>query len=300
MTAPLRAEAVLAAPTPLTATARRSTFAQAAASPKGKVGLALLAFFALMALAAFFLPPGALASGAADEVLRPPSAAHWLGTDELGRDVLALLVAGSQVSLLVGLAASVIAVGVGAAVGILAGYYGGWVDEALMRLTDIFLVLPWLALMLILAAILGPSLTNSIIVIGLTGWTGTARVVRAQTMSLKTRGYVERAVALGAGDLHVIRVHVLPQVFSLVVANAVLTVAVSILSETSLSFLGMGDPLRVSWGTMLYHAFDAGAAALGAHWYLLPPGLCVVLVVLAFTLLGQAMDDAMHHREERG
>jgi peptide/nickel transport system permease protein len=301
MTAPLRAETLLlpvVAPAP--SPTRRSLLALATATPKGMLGLALLACFTLMAVAGFFIPASALGSGTVEEVLRSPSGRHWLGTDELGRDVLALLVVGSQVSLLVGLAACVISVGIGAAIGIAAGYYGGWIDELLMRLTDVFLVLPWLVLMLILAALLGPSLGNTIIVIGLTGWTGTARIVRAQTMTLKTRAYVERALALGAGDLHIMRYHILPPLFSLVVANSVLVVAVSILSETSLSFLGMGDPLRVSWGAMLYHAFDAGAAALGAHWYLLPPGLCVVLVVMAFTFLGQALDDALNARGSRG
>lgn len=266
---------------------------------RGVVGLAALAFLAFVALASLLIPAAYFHTGALADILQPPSWRHWLGTDELGRDVLAMAAAGARVSLLVGVAASVISVVVGTLVGVAAGYFGGWVDEVLMRLTDIFLVLPWLVLMLTLAAVLGPSLFNIILVIGLTGWTGTARLVRSQTLSVKERPFVERAVALGASNTFVIARHILPNVFSLIFANTVLVIAVTILSETSLSFLGMGDPQRVSWGSMLYHAFDSGAAALGAYWYLLPPGFCVVGAVLSFTFVGQALDEVLNPRIRR-
>lgn len=266
---------------------------------RGVAGLAALAFLLFVALASLLIPASYFHTGAVADILQPPSWHHWLGTDELGRDVLALVAAGARVSLLVGVAASVISVVVGTLVGVASGYFGGWTDEILMRLTDIFLVLPWLVLMLTLAAVLGPSLFNIILVIGLTGWTGTARLVRSQTLSVKERPFVERAVALGATDSFVIARHILPNVFSLIFANTVLVIAVTILSETSLSFLGMGDPQRVSWGSMLYHAFDSGAAALGAYWYLLAPGLCVVGAVLSFTFVGQALDEVLNPRIRR-
>ena len=259
----------------------------------GLIIAVLLILLSLLAPVLATYDPGAQDLG---NRLARPSAAHWLGTDELGRDVYSRLLYGGRITLGMVVAVVILVAPLGLAIGCVAGYAGGIWDRLLMRVTDIFLVLPWLVLMLTLAALLGPSLANIIAVIGLTGWTGTARIVRAQTLSVKERPFVERAVALGAGDLHVIRRHVLPNVFSLIFANTVLVIAVTILSETSLSFLGMGDPASVSWGSMLYHAFDSGAAALGANWYLLPPGLCVVGAVMAFTFVGQALDEVLNPR----
>jgi peptide/nickel transport system permease protein len=165
-----------------------------------------------------------------------------------------------------------------------------------MRFTDWFLVIPFLPLAIVLASILGRSLWIIIFVIGVTSWAGTARVVRAQGLSLKTRPYVERARALGASHWHMITRHVLPNVFPLIFANTILVVAVAILSETTLSFLGLGDPLSVSWGTILEFAFSAGAASSGNWWWLGPPGVCIVLVVLAFTMCGYALDEILNPR----
>jgi peptide/nickel transport system permease protein len=138
--------------------------------------------------------------------------------------------------------------------------------------------------------VLGASLLNVIVVIGVTSWPGTARLVRAQTLSVEGRPYLERARVLGGSNWHQMSKHVLPNVMPLVLANTTLTVAIAILSETTLTFLGLGDPLHVSWGTMLENAFNSGAITLGAWWYLIPPGLCVVIVVLAFTLVGRALE----------
>jgi len=168
-----------------------------------------------------------------------------------------------------------------------------------MRITDVFLVLPWLPLMLVLAALMGASIWNIIIVIGLTGWAGTARIVRAQTLTIKERQFIERARAIGSGDWHIMIKHVMPNVFPLIFANTILVTAAAILSETTLSFLGMGDSTRPSWGMMLHFAFEAGAASNGAYWYLLPPGLCVVLVVLSFTFMGYALDEILNPRLRR-
>ena len=165
-----------------------------------------------------------------------------------------------------------------------------------MRFTDWFLVIPFLPLAIVLAAILGQSLFIIALVIGITTWPGTARVVRAQVLTLKERPYVERARALGAGHRQIIGRHILPNVFPLIFANTILVVAVAILTETTLSFLGLGDPFSVSWGSILESAFAEGAISLGAWWYLVPPGLCIVLVVLGFTMCGYAFDEILDPR----
>jgi peptide/nickel transport system permease protein len=165
-----------------------------------------------------------------------------------------------------------------------------------MRVTDWFLVLPWLALAIVLASLLGPSLVTIIVVIGVTSWPSTARIVRAQVLTLKERPYVERARALGASDWHLITRHILPNVFPVIFANTILIVAIAIITEATLSFLGLGDPLHVSWGTMLHFAFEEGAASTGAWWYLLPPGVAIVLVTLAFTMCGYALDEILNPR----
>ncbi|WP_131726685.1 ABC transporter permease, partial [Mycobacteroides immunogenum] len=159
-----------------------------------------------------------------------------------------------------------------------------------------FLVLPFLPLALVLATLLGGSLASLIIVIGVTGWASTALLIRAQTLSVRERPFIERARVLGAGRWHLMIRHVFPNVLPLVFANTTLTVAGSVLAETTLAFLGFGDPTKVSWGTMLNAAFDNGAVTLGAWWFLIPPGICVVVVVLAFTLVGQALEDIVNPR----
>ncbi len=266
-------------------------------NPMGMAGLVILGVFALMALVgAPLVGEGSLHTGGAADVLQPPSLNHLLGTDDLGRDVLAGVVMGSRISLLVGLASTVLSMLIGSVMGIVAGYYGGRLGEALMRITDVFLVIPWLPLMLVLAAVLGPSLWNIILVIGITSWAGTARIVRSQTLSVRERPFVERARAMGASNVHIMTYHILPNVFPLIFANTILVSAVAILSETTLSFLGLGDPFHMSWGVMLHFAFSTGAIALGAWWYLLPPGLCVVAVVLGFTFVGYALDEVLNPR----
>lgn len=224
----------------------------------------------------------------------PPSLEFPFGTDNLGRSILALTVWGSRISLTIGLLATLIAIGIGALVGIVAGYLGRWPETLLMRLTDWFLVIPFLPLAIVLASILGQSMGVITLVIGITSWPSTARIVRAQVLSVKTRPYVERAQALGASSWHLVTRHILPNVGPLILANTVLTVAIAILSETTLAFLGLGDPLTISWGRILEFATNAGAAGSGQWWWLLPPGLAIVLVVLAFTLCGFALDEIVN------
>ena len=157
-------------------------------------------------------------------------------------------------------------------------------------------MLPFLPLALVLASVLGRSLLNIAIVIGVTSWPGTAMLIRSQTLSIKERPYLERARVLGAGRWRQMTRHVLPNVMPMVFANTTLTVAIAILAETTLSFLGLGDPTRVSWGSMLEAAFSVGAITTGAWWYIVPPGVCVVLVVLSFTLIGQALEEVFNPR----
>jgi peptide/nickel transport system permease protein len=264
----------------------------------GLVGLAVLMFFIALALLAplLFSSNELQVTQATGGTLRPPSSSYWLGTDESGRSVLALVVWGARISLLVGFAATVISMAIGTIVGIASGHFGTWVGAILERLTDWFLVIPFLPLAIALSTVLGASLLNVIVVIGVTSWPGTARLVRAQTLSVEARPYLERARVLGGGHWHQMSRHVLPNVMPLVLANTTLTVAIAILSETTLSFLGLGDPFRVSWGSMLDDAFAAGAISAGAWWYLLTPGLCVVIVVLAFTLVGRALENVLDPR----
>jgi peptide/nickel transport system permease protein len=264
----------------------------------GVFGLIVLTIFTLIAIFAPLLvdPAGLSRTQATGLPLEAPSSEYWLGTDEYGRPVLTLLVYGARVSLLVGLFATVISMVLGTLIGIASGFWGGWTGAMLFRLTEWFLVIPFLPLALVLATLLGGSLFTIAIVIGVTSWPGTALLIRAQTLSIINRPYLERARVLGAGDWHQMSRHVLPNVMPMVFANTTLTVAGAILAETTLSFLGFGDPTRVSWGTMLDSAFSNGALTLGAWWFIFPPGVCVVLVVLAFTLVGQALEEIFNPR----
>jgi peptide/nickel transport system permease protein len=268
----------------------------------GMAGLLILAFFLAVALLAPLiagregLDPTCPCTGGP---LEPPSLDFPFGTDDLGRSVFALTVWGSRVSLLVGFFATLISILIGSVVGIVAGYYGRWTETVLMRLTDWFLVIPFLPLAIVLASLLGRSLVIIVFVIGITSWPSTARIVRAQVLSVKTRPYVERARALGASNWHLATRHILPNVGPIIFANTVLLVAIAILSETTLSFLGLGDPLSISWGTILEAAFNAGAASAGNWWWLVPPGVAIVLVVLAFTMCGYALDEVLNPRLRR-
>ncbi len=225
----------------------------------------------------------------------PPTSEHWLGTDSFNQDILARLIYGSKVSLLIGMVATVVSMGLGAAVGLLSGYWGGIRDEVLMRITDVFLVIPWLALMIVFAAVLpgGASVSKVVIVIGITGWSSTARIVRAQVFSLKERAFIERARAIGSGDYHIVRKHIFPNVFPLMFANGILTIALSILSESTLSFIGLGPDSSnvVTWGNMLEDADAVFAIQQGLYLWVVAPGMMIVLVVLSFTFIGYALDE---------
>jgi peptide/nickel transport system permease protein len=279
--------------------------------PDGAVGLVILVVFTLLAFVPDLLV-GPLQTAVNADLsaprLGPPSAANLLGTDELRRDMLNRTVHATPISMVIGLLATIITVVIGSVLGIVSGYVGGRLDAVIMRIADFFLVIPTFVLAIILTAIikdlLGAAsreilgirlgLVAIIVVIGITSWSSTARILRAQTLSLKERAFVDRARAIGAGSGHIMWRHILPNVTNLVVANAVLVFAGAVLTETTLSFIGLGDPLQPSWGQLLESAREVGAASLGAWWYFIPPGLCIVLVVFAFTLLGSALDDILN------
>lgn len=285
----------LALPRP---TGARRTLREVWSDPLGRTGVILLTLTALVAILGpilFPFDPKAVGKTAAD-ILRPPSTAHWLGTDELGRDVFRATLEGARLSLLIGLLATAISIVVGAAVGITAGFRLGRIDAVFMRITDFFLVLPALPLIIVLAALFGQSTFVLVLVIGLTSWPATARIVRSQVLSLRERQFITRVRSLGASDLRIVTSHILANVTPLLFANTVLVIAGSILAEATLAFLGLGDPVHVSWGTMLHFAFESGATGRGAWWYVLPPGIGIVLVVLGFILAGHTLDRILNPR----
>lgn len=262
---------------------------------RGRFGVGILGLFLFLAVFGNLLAPDDPNASSLD-VLASPSWAHPLGTTEQGSDVFSQLLVGARVSIVVGFAAALISAVLGSAVGLAGGYFGGWTDRILDALENWFLVIPTLPLMIVLARLLDPSLTVLIVVIGLTSWAGTGRIVRSQVFTLRERAFVERARALGAKDSYIIRTHILPNTLPLIFANTVLIVAVAILSEAALAFLGLGDPTRISWGTMLENAFSSGAPSAGAWWYVVPPGLCITLLVLSVSLLGYLFEEHVNPR----
>lgn len=270
----------------------------------GLVGLGILVVIVLLAL----LAPVITDRDALDVTkatggrLESPSAEFWLGTDRPGRSVLLLTLWSARISLSVGLVATLLSVAIGTIIGISAAHFGRWVSAVLMRVTDFFLVLPSLVLAIALSTVLERGVGTIILAIGLTAWPTAARVVRAQTLTVEARPYIERSKALGGGHLHVIGKHVLPAVLPLVFVNTTLAVGTAIVAESTLSFLGLGDPdpMRPSWGSMLRSAWLDSAIIAGAWWYLLPPGIAIGIVVLAFTMCGRALETVLNPRLREG
>jgi peptide/nickel transport system permease protein len=263
--------------------------------PSATLGAVVLGVFVLLALLAPLIAPYGLHEQVGP-VYGEPSWSHPLGLDDGGVDMVTLLMWGARISLVVGFAATLVSILIGGTIGLLAGYFGKWVDTVLMRITDYFLAIPDVPLMIVVAAIWGPSLFHIVMVIGLLLWTGTARVVRAQVKSIRERTYVKRSRSLGAGHVRIILRHVLPQIAPLLIANTVLTIAVAVFDETALSFLGLGDPSRISLGKVIENAFQRTAISSGAWWAIVPPGAAVALLILSCSLIGRAMEDALNPR----
>ena len=230
-----------------------------------------------------------------EDLLAPPDVEHLLGRDDAGKDVLSQLIYGARVSLTVGFVASFMSMFIGTTVGLIAGYIGGRIGNALMRLTDFLLVIPDLPLMLVIISIWGRGLWKIIFVIGVLGWTYNARLVRSQVLSIKERQFVLRARAIGAGSLRIILRHIFPQVLPLILAQAVLSVSGAIIAESSLSFLGLGDPTLVSWGMMLNFAFERAISRM-AWWFLLPPGFAIVWVSVGLIMMGTTLEEIVNPR----
>lgn len=267
------------------------------ADRNGRLGLAGLVLVLGMALTAGWIFPGDPMAIAGPAQLPPfQDPAHWLGTDRLGRDVLAELFHGARVSLLVGAAAAAMAVGIGLLVGTTAGFLGGWVDEALMRLTEAVQTVPSFVLALALILALGPSLGNVVLAIGLGAWTSPARVVRAEIMALARRDFVDAYRCMGMGWARIAFAKLLPNALAPVLVLATVITASAILIESALAFLGLGDPNRVSWGSMIAD----GRAVLRSAWTLSAiPGVAIVVAVLSVSLLGEALTAALDPRRRR-
>lgn len=263
----------------------------------GMIMLLVIVFMAVFAplIVPFTLEEMSTMKVTAEDVLAPPDAEHLLGRDDAGKDVLSQLIYGARISLIVGFTASFMSLIIGTIVGMAAGYFGGRIDNFLMRMVDILMVIPTLPLMLVIITFWGRGLDKIILVIGLLYWTYMARLVRSQVISIKERHYVLRAKALGASDLRIIVRHIFPQVVPLIIAQGVLDTSSAIIAESSLAFLGLGDPTQVSWGMMLNFAF-ARAISQEAWWFLLPPGFAIVWVSLSLVLIGTALEEVFNPR----
>lgn len=264
------------------------------ANPMGVAGLAIVILLFIVAVAAPLLIPYDPSKVDTGIILLPPDGKHLLGTDELGRDVLSRMIYGARISLMVGFVSIGIATVIGVLVGAVSGYYGGRVDEALMRFVDVMLTFPTFFLILAVIAILEPNITNVMVVIGITGWMGVARLVRAEFLSLKERDFVAAARSIGQKDGAIIFRHILPNAMAPVLVSATLGVAGAILMESGLSFLGIGvQPPTPSWGSIL----TEGQKYIEFAWWLsLYPGLAILMTVLGYNLLGEALRDAMDTR----
>jgi ABC-type dipeptide/oligopeptide/nickel transport system permease subunit len=268
----------------------------------GRVGLILIFLFLFAAFFAPFLGTvNPKKTGEAENILVAPNSEFWLGTDDLGRDVWSQMLYGSRVSLMIGFLAALITVSIGSAVGLMAGFYGGKFEELVMRVVDFFMMLPILPLMIVLAAVMGPSIWNIVFVISIVSWPTTARVVRSQVLSLKERPFVEASRCIGANNFTLMFHEILPNVIPLMFAQSILMITETIYAEAVLSFLGLGDPTIISWGTMIHFAFESGAMARSL-WWVIPPIGCIVLLIVGFSFLGTAISDILMpgYKEKKG
>jgi peptide/nickel transport system permease protein len=270
-----------------------------------KMGLVGIVIFGILGFIVIFAPylrtVDPMRTGLPANILVPPNAQFWFGTDHLARDIWSQTIYGARIAMQVGVVAAFLTVGAGTLLGLTAGYFGGKLDEVIMRITDFFMMLPYLPLMIVFAAVFGPSLRNIILVVSIVYWPYTARVIRSQVLSLKERAFVESSRSVGASDRLLIFGEIMPNVVPLMFAQAVLMVTWAIYAEAVLAFLGLGDLSTVSWGIMLNYAFNTGLM-IRAPWWIIPPIACICATILAFTFLGTAVSDIMKpgYREARG
>nr|WP_084568051.1 oligopeptide ABC transporter permease [Brevibacillus panacihumi] len=256
------------------------------------VGLGILAIITLMAIFAPFLAPHDPYE--VTEVFEgEPSAEHWLGTDQIGRDVLSRLIYASRVSLVVGVVAVAIYIAIGTIVGAVAGYFGGWIDMVIMRITDIFMSFPFFMIILVIVSVVGSSLTNVILVLGLLGWPSVARLVRGSVLSLKQLDFVKAGIALGISTPRILFGHILPNAIAPILVNATFGMAGAVMTEAALSFLGMGVKAPMaSWGNMLTDA-QSLSVLTDQPWLWVPPGVMILVSVLAINFIGDGLRDAL-------
>lgn len=266
-------------------------------NPATIAGLLVLAIVVLAALLAPLIAPGNPQTMSGPSLLRPFTDPSFpLGTDALGRDLLASVLHGARVSLFVGIAAAAISLGVGIAIGSTAGYFGGWVDDLIVRTTEIFQTIPSFVMLLVLVALAEPSITTVIVGIALTSWDQMARIVRAEFRAIRERDYIMAARSAGYGNLHILWREILPNALPPIVVSASVMVASAILTESALSFMGLGDPNLITWGSMI----GEGRSLIRTHWYASAiPGLCIVLTVLALNLIGDGINAALDPRRRQ-
>jgi peptide/nickel transport system permease protein len=253
-------------------------------------GFIVIMFFVIASIFAGSIAP----YGPKDIVGRPfeaPSWEHLLGTNDMGIDVLTEIIYSGRISLTVGVVAGSAVVLIGCIVGLISGFFGGMVDEILMRITDVILIIPRVPLMIMLAAYIGPGMWTIIFVIMIVGWASIARQIRSQVLSVKEFTFVEAAKGIGASNYYIIRKHIIPNVMGVILANLVLEIMFAILAEAGMSFIGLGDPVHISWGMMLHYAQIRGAFILGAWWWLVAPGLCITLLTISFNFIGSSLND---------
>jgi peptide/nickel transport system permease protein len=266
----------------------------------GATGVLILAIFTAVALAAPLIAPydpfqiHRLPDNSVAQLL-PPSSQFWLGTTYYGRDVLSQLIFGTRVAMIVGIVSAFFITAIGTNVGLFAGYFGGWIDSLLMRITDVVFGIPFLPFAVVLVALLRPSLSNIILTISCLLWRTTARVIRAQVLSLRERPFIKAARVAGASDLRVMYVHILPNVLPMSLLYVSLGIGWAVLAEASLSFLGFGDPSMLSWGEILYQAYLTGSFR-SSWWVVVPPGICIALLVSSAFMIGREAETIVNPR----
>ncbi|MGB9729984.1 MAG: ABC transporter permease [Thermoplasmata archaeon] len=267
-------------------------------SRMGIIGWGIIVFFVLIAVLAPIISPYN-PNATTNAYLSPPSLTHPFGTNQLGQDLFSQNIYAARISLLVGLSAGFFTTIIGLLIGLFSGYYGGILDEILMRITDFFLVVPAIVLMIVISALIGGSTISVILIIGGLSWPITARTIRSMVLSIKEQPYIESAKANNGGSIYIMFRHILPNVMPVVFANASLSIANGIFSQAALVFIGVGDISDLSWGIIMHFAYDTGTITTGQWWYIVPPGLFIVILIIGFTFLSSSFESIFNPRVRR-